>query len=647
MEEMERVKNETRSQLAAKSEEMERNKAQFMMEMEKANNETRNQLTAKSEELDRSKAQFLKELERANNETRSQLVAKNEELNRSKAQFMKDIERANRETQDFETKSMRLSEQYIQANEQLQAFRDERNQLSQEIIESKNQLSAKNEELDRSKAHFEEELERATQEYESKTRNLEEQYRNVSENILIYQTERDALSSEIMESRKQLQAKNQELASSKADFTREMARASQDFESKTLNLKEQYNDVTAKLEEFREERDELSRDIIDARNQIDAKKAESQKAEQEITADLQKMLRLETDMTYLTAERNDLQQTVNLLESRLRKVENTNMAQTAQVSEQHKQSSDLNTRLEQLLKQKEEYIADIEAQLEEARSNFLNTQRSNTDDEYYKVQSLKTKLDRKAQSYKNRVREFETILRYLETKIMNSSPSEISSMFVQVQEITARNPSLENWIRTLDSRIDIAFEGMKGPASRELEAYTEILHILRQAIGPGEIDLLINALTQEGEIEFISKRIVEYTRKALESAGTSDGLPMIQPQDLDALLHAIQYLQKLEYSLKDRYQSMEQVSHKASELLENMHSYYSPEYAKEMTQKIVTMFNRFFSQFLTAFYGDIEVFESVMHQLGALVPGSQAASPLGRASPLVGHMDSLNDILQL
>ena len=40
---------------------------------------------------------------------------------------------------------------------------------------------------------------------------------------------------------------------------------------------------------------------------------------------------------------------------------------------------------------------------------------------------------------------------------------------------------------------------------------------------------------------------------------------------------------------------MEQVSHKASELLENMHAYYSPEHAKEMTEKIVTMFNRFFS----------------------------------------------------
>ena len=40
---------------------------------------------------------------------------------------------------------------------------------------------------------------------------------------------------------------------------------------------------------------------------------------------------------------------------------------------------------------------------------------------------------------------------------------------------------------------------------------------------------------------------------------------------------------------------MEQVSHKANELLENMNAYYSPEYAKEMTEKIVNMFNHFFS----------------------------------------------------
>ena len=55
------------------------------------------------------------------------------------------------------------------------------------------------------------------------------------------------------------------------------------------------------------------------------------------------MLRMETEMGYLTAERNDLQQTVTLLEGRLRKVENSNIVKQ---TETNKQSNDLNSRLE-------------------------------------------------------------------------------------------------------------------------------------------------------------------------------------------------------------------------------------------------------------------------------------------------------------
>ena len=71
-----------------------------------------------------------------------------------------------------------------------------------------------------------------------KTRKLEEKYNSVSEKIQIYQNERDTLSQDIIESRKQLSAKNEELARTRSDFNREMTRASQDFETKTIDLKE-------------------------------------------------------------------------------------------------------------------------------------------------------------------------------------------------------------------------------------------------------------------------------------------------------------------------------------------------------------------------------------------------------------------------
>jgi hypothetical protein len=35
--------------------------------------------------------------------------------------------------------------------------------------------------------------------------------------------------------------------------------------------------------------------------------------------------------------------------------------------------------------------------------------------------------------------------------------SEFTDLQKQVGEVTRKNPSLENWIRTLDSRIDIMF----------------------------------------------------------------------------------------------------------------------------------------------------------------------------------------------
>jgi hypothetical protein len=134
----------------------------------------------------------------------------------------------------------------------------------------------------------------------------------------------------------------------------------------------------------------------------------------------------------------------------------------------------------------------------------------------------------------------------------------------------------------------------------------------------------------------------------------------MQATDMETVEHSVLNLQKLEHSLRERYTSMDQVSHKASEILDNLGT-FNPvaDYGKSMMEKVIQMFNKFFVQYQSAFYSDIESFQRVLRALTELVPGVWTASSGERrnklsgaisfrqASPLIGHMDSLNDILQL
>ena len=84
--------------------------------------------------------------------------------------------------------------------------------------------------------------------------------------------------------------------------------------------------------------------------------------------------------------------------------------------------------------------------LDDARKTSLNSHRSVSDEDQWKIQKLQHKLDRKRQSYKNHYREFELVLRYLEAKILNRSTGEIESLRSQLASILAKNSSLNNWI---------------------------------------------------------------------------------------------------------------------------------------------------------------------------------------------------------
>jgi len=124
--------------------------------------------------------------------------------------------------------------------------------------------------------------------------------------------------------------------------------------------------------------------------------------------------------------------------------------------------------------------------LDDARKSSLNSHRSVSDEDHWKIQKLQHKLDRKRQSFKNHYREFELVLRYLEAKILNRSTNEVESLKSQLASIVAKNKSLDNWIQTLDSRIQIAFGSYAILVDREKSAYSELLGLIKSRIGRGE-----------------------------------------------------------------------------------------------------------------------------------------------------------------
>jgi len=95
----------------------------------------------------------------------------------------------------------------------------------------------------------------------------------------------------------------------------------------------------------------------------------------------------------------------------------------------------------------------------------------------------------------------------------------------------------------------------------------------------------------------------------------------MQVTDQEALGSSVEYLQRLERNLKDRYKSMKKVSQKSVEILGNMDNFeFKIGNGRQICEKMIGMFSNFFSQYLSAFSGDLHAYSRVVASLLELTP---------------------------
>lgn len=365
-------------------------------------------------------------------------------------------------------------------------------------------------------------------------------------------------------------------------------------------------------------------------------------------ADVSALLVFKEKSTNQTVQIERLRDQIGFLQSH----SSSEMPRKGLITESVRESEDLSTtrararsqtrseipHLDRVLSQKEDYIRELEAKLEQRPSETPNS--TEYEDSYSAEveKAVRRKVAGYKRSFNKRLEEFEGVLHLIEDTIAEVSEGKA----VRAEWQPSSNPSLDTWTRALLDRLahfSLLFVSSK---ERELRTYLSVLGVLQTAGSTEEDKIAASSLIsglqsqQSPDLAFTSAQLPILLKRTLGTQSdrrppsrTTEDFVCMTPYHARLLLTALSSLDTVEIQLIERKESLLQVSDELDALTRTL-AETSIRSQAEVAGKMADMFSKFSVQFLQDLKSDLQELAGALRDLREV----SRSSPPGKAPAL-------------